>query len=443
MPDPADEQQVQPKPASQPAQEHENPTNAKAERWPLAVRVGIRVIFALLVYGLLAWLNPNSSPDILGLGSLYQRIMGATARGVAMNYVSILEIRPEEMDGHFDGANVCEQRRFVAALVRGLTPQLGRSGVIVIDKYFGAKTCDLDAADKTNTRVLQDAFTQAAAAGVTVVVGRTLEGSESTATAKRTLLPAYAFQNVREGLIELAADPRQAPLALRYGLGNDKVGTKETLAWKAVEAFQATRRQELARLEPSDDKAPFIRFPEDELLRANTHSAAGALCRFAPQEAVASELKCASAPAFDPEALRNRVLLIAEPKHEGEFSTPAGPLLGHQLQASYIESLLDRTYAQPTPWWFNVLLVVWAVSLIEYLRERLVTLRGDLRSFVLFTLGVAAVCLAVVTLEVLAAQAFNRLFQPLISLPATGWQLLEFSAGLLREKFAPIEKNEA
>jgi len=279
--------------------------------------------------------------------------------------------------------NLCEQRRFLAALVDNLN-ESGPS-LIVIDKYFSPDGCPNEQA---NSELLR-AFATASKQTPIIIGSRTFTESEwalhhgtVTQEDKRrfgsaclVLAPAIDFAGLTKsdqifsGLIRLNFDVRKIPL--------------EWLTYPADFLGQATPIPSLAFA------AAQVRDPElvntktiQQYVAGRHHPLTSFLEPHAIPELSAADLMC-NTPAADQihlkgckkidqklrRVLKGRVVVIGDDSEADRHptGTPLGKVPGVLLQANYIESLLDDRYFRPMPNSFVLGAAIFWVLLIEVL----------------------------------------------------------------------------
>jgi CHASE2 domain len=306
----------------------------------------------------------------VGRGSLFD-IHGAYRRRVVVGwrgeptpkYTSIVEIKGGREPDSISMTNVCTQRLFLSYLLQKL--DRSRPQMVVIDKYFSGTTC---AIDDVGTKKFQDAVAKVSET-TPIIIGmmdEPVNSSEDTSNGRyraiptRLPFPAGAKTNIKEGLLELAADKRTIPLVWRlFRDPSDQIGyVVNSLALEVAlihsPAFIQTRPA-LRRL-IAEDRLPFTSFITSVPMEIVP---AGAFVfgpgSFPREEAWPSAARSDPSPEFV-NRLRGRIVFIGENRpYFDQWPMEFGTIPGVALWANYVESLLDERYFEPVPWYWNLL----------------------------------------------------------------------------------------
>lgn len=292
----------------------------------------------------------------------YQVISRAGYRPIKARHVRIVSLTNATEEGDEElRNNICKQRARLAELVAALD-QL-KVGLIVIDKYFGRKSCPTSDA---GTAALLEALRNA---GSPVVVGLSTKDPDQWGhlTLHNSLLLDAELGDRRHilfGLVRLNQDNRKIPLEW-------SVTTPESLPHSDESQPNARREKALAmvaaQLWHSDvDERPTLR----QLLANQTHPYASfieakdfysfwakdVICEASDQRKAAGECKSGG---LDARHLANHIALVGDDMESDRHSSVIGVVPGMVLQANYIEALLDDRYFTPIDqrWSVAVLLV--------------------------------------------------------------------------------------
>ena len=258
--------------------------------------------------------------------------------------------------------NVCEQRRYVARIIKRLG-ELGAS-LIVLDKAFGADSCKpgdpgtmelVGAVENSTTPIVVGVATHAPAGKVRkscLVISPSMEfGNKISAQGVPSSDPA-----VTKGLIRMNADLRKIPINWYVYQTDEGVAAKEdprddtveTLSYTAASIADRHLKDDV-RLKAMRERSqhPFTSFIESKnFSRANPLSL---LCSGRDKAEIESlySVKCA-ANATPDEDVRGQVVIIGDdvPGKDRHVLFDRD-VSGLYLQANYIESLLDDRYLQP------------------------------------------------------------------------------------------------
>jgi CHASE2 domain-containing sensor protein len=285
--------------------------------------------------------DPGLAPSVFEMSAIYQRVVASGPRKPAPTFTVIVEIHPDKDPNLF---NVCEQRLFLAQLIRAIADFL--PAVIVVDKYFVTKCGEKD----DGTIQLQNAMREVGGK-IPIVIGRRI----NDATAALSLMPSPEFGpklGIREGIVNINRDTKRLPLGWTVS-ADGETKWRRSLALKAAEAYDPKLRQKFPFLEKviAERKPPYISFLDrEQLKRYATYSTADVFC--GNQKARAGRA-CPAGLKEGLEYLRGRIVVIGEINLDDSHFSVLGHVPGYVLQANYIEALLDQRYFKPVGWWTN------------------------------------------------------------------------------------------
>jgi CHASE2 domain-containing sensor protein len=291
---------------------------------------------------------------------IYERVVTSWPRSLVARSTAIVTIEPRGSDALVVSAdNICEQRIFLAQLLRALAAQ--DPDAIVVDKYFSVSRCG---PNEPGTITLRDSIREVSGR-IPIVLGLRIQEDIPPQTVASRL--AYSIETpiefgdvpkLSEGIVNIDSDSRRLSLGwpIRRSDGAD-VHWQGSLALEAAKAYQPTLLDMYPVLRGliAHGTSPYIsliapgNFPR--------FSAGDVLCGF---NALRPDYraKCAGRPA-PREAisrLRGRIVLVGELDKDRDWhESVVGPVFGLMLQANYVEALLDERYFRPVPLWLNYL----------------------------------------------------------------------------------------
>jgi hypothetical protein len=304
----------------------------------------------------------------------------------------------------------CTGRRFMTALIAQLDKE--HAGEIVIDKSYSPQACP-DAAGKENAAI-NGAFLAAIAnsdsdkVGIPVIAGNaTLPRTDgSTDTGCLQLAPSLlplptiaadpaAARHGTTGLLRIDSDPLRIPLRFP-AFRDDLQGTYPTLSLLAAERVEPDLERHTGLKAYRGDNFPFTSFVR-YLPQA---PALAILCRNGVSEpewgdcgaALASQAQ-AGVPPID---VAQKIVVIGDEMPEQDVKPfPGGDRYGVELQANYIESLLDGRFLKPMNFLVDLLCFLVLLTALHFVQA---SQRDKWKSFAwslatlatFFLLGVAA-----------------------------------------------------
>lgn len=306
--------------------------------------------------------HDDSSPVLQGLFSFrdfYGYAVSSWPRELVPRYTVVIHIA-SDADPTTRGLanNICQQREYLAALLPAITSR--EPALVVIDKYFTAGGCTLEAPTKALQRSIAEASTR-----VSIVVGLNLERGEhvdARAQLPPLLIPPLQLEEssaIRAGVVNRDISPRRIPLGWTVRTGPEaKIEWRNGLALEAALAREPKLFEKAPRLQAlkSERDNPFTSIIPEKLF--TILKASDVLCT----DKVAAEIfkaACATAtrPVTDASYLRGRIAIVGETgssvdRHD---TNVVGEMPGTVLQANYVEALLDERYFVPAPEWFDYL----------------------------------------------------------------------------------------
>ncbi len=304
---------------------------------------------------------------------MYRTAMGfklpvGEARHVAL--VTITEgIEPLEVIN-----NTCENRRFISSLVHEL--DLLGAKVIAVDQSYSIGSCNVDTINDTFRTALEGAHAP-------LIVGEKTHKRSDQVEGGDCLIedPQFRFmtssagaassrrENVTFGSLVLNADVRKIPLTWPVfpsisASENQKLTTVKHngFSYDAAQQADSTILQDKnIQYFVANDEHPFTSFVQT----FPTWSAMDILC-YGPGKTVAGHPEwgaCENIP-HTPFNFDGKVIVVGD-HIESDFKPGDGGHYGMDLQAEYIEALLDRRYVGTVPWYVDdgaiVLFVLLAV----------------------------------------------------------------------------------
>lgn len=345
--------------------------------------------------------NDEKTPldPLLSAGAWYQRVVSLGPRKPRRHFVRVVLLsKGVEPDRVFD--NLCAQRDFTADLLHRIAS--AAPAAVVFDKYYSPNTCP--EGDKGTRRLRGEILRHARRFPITI--GRqtqTLKDlryqnpDQATDAVARGLRPDHLLEmpslfELRRssmltfGLTRVTADPRTIALQwLTVNVHDDpiKPEPKDSLALATVRGRDP---EALPLIASVGKRSPYTGLLTTDQLAPL--SAIDLLCKGRPQE----WKDCARADSTILRDLAGRIVVIGE-KHPNRdvHVTPVGEIPGVQLQASYIEALLDDRYLRSVPLPVELLLsILWFVG-VELLLTHTKAVGRALVSLALINVGVAIV----------------------------------------------------
>jgi hypothetical protein len=284
--------------------------------------------------------TPSIAQSIFNMTGLYQRIV-ASPRNPFPRYIAIVSIDPSsEKHSVPSSHNVCAQREFLARLIERIA--IASPDVIVVDKDFLPDECDENASELLVTVVQRVSQT------IPIVVGRTLVESHSDGFRKTKSfdfsLPTGSL--FFEGITNLDPDTRRLPLELGW----------PSIALSAAYAHDPNFVNSRPRLQTLiDGQPPFLSF----LSKFGQHPSLGVLCSRGSIQDTESWRSCVKEDPTPNELtqiarelsfLRSKIVVVGEVSDEDMHGSVLGRIPGFELQANFIEALLDDRYFAPACW---------------------------------------------------------------------------------------------
>jgi hypothetical protein len=354
----------------------------------------------------------------------YQRIVTLGFRAARPHYTSLLVFGPDDIpDGPVSAA--CSRRAFLAKLVRAASAY--RPSEIVIDKHFEPGTCG----DAETNRLLVDAVVSADSPVVivgafesTIAEARVDHPTAAVAAAKYAEIdPLLVFPD----LFPDSAEPRRGLVRLNQDVR--KIPTWWT-AWAPYRPSEAPQSMMSLAMMTAVVHDPWLRSTSrwKRMQRLHPYTA------FIDEKdfpTVGARKLLDSKPTLGSleEALRHRILLIAEHSSTDIHSTLGSEVSGYVLQANYIEGLLDDRVVFPFPSGIDIGLgIAWCLVLqtIFWRCERS-PLKAVLWATTFIALGVVAIYLTATL-----AGYYTRAWPG--SLIAVAFKALETKANGLKNK---------
>jgi CHASE2 domain-containing sensor protein/class 3 adenylate cyclase len=309
---------------------------------------GVFVVASALTFGFERWVDRGIAESggvaqaTFTFSGLYQKIVAAP-RNPIPHYTAVVEIDPDRDPGSIGLLDLCGQRKLITALVTRIAA--ARPGAIVIDKYFGEKTC----LDNINENLIA-AMTEVNAR-VPVVIGRRVAPDDDY------LLPSsLSGLGLREAIVNIDPDTRKLPLKWRvFPSKADKDHDtrqvlRETLALTAAQAYEKgqleAEHSRLAKL-LNPVKHPYISFLDLDQFKPYSLLAGFVLC--GRQVKQGEDATACVAPSSDLGVMSGKIVVIGEITDQDMKSTVVGKIPGVFLQANFIEALLDDRYYEGYP----------------------------------------------------------------------------------------------
>ena len=318
----------------------------------------------------------------------YGPLMQLRYHAPALRSVRLLSLKPSELSPNLF-SNPCDGRKFLTVLIPVLAAQHART--IVIDRYFSAGACDDDDPDN---RIANDAFRAALnGAGVPpVVVGQRTREKEGNATDEGdcvVLVQPFDFHqrstgtstststardNVSTGLTLLNSDLRKIPLSWWVlptpdpdRPDGEKAKRTPGLAFAALQQSDPDVAADpyLAQLDERNEH-PFGAFARE----VPETSALDVLCESGQASVViARKWGTCVGRSQVPLLLSGKIVVVGDENPDTDLhSFGSTQLYGAQLQANYIEALLQNRYVHPVraKWdWMLVVLAFLITGIIE------------------------------------------------------------------------------
>ncbi|MET0936013.1 MAG: CHASE2 domain-containing protein [Luteibacter sp.] len=359
-----------------------------------------------IAFGLEHLVPQSHEPFFLGQQAYYQRIVTMTAREVAPRYTVIVSLNTgNDPTAKGLASNLCEQRRYLAALIPAIAAQ--RPSVLVIDKVFLASGCLRGDATAQMTKAFERA-----SAMTRIVVGSEIDRGRAPTAAGHRLRPSLDFgDGLASGLINTDVDNRKIPLRWQVVDRSGASVAAQSLSLKTATLYRPDLIARSAKLPGFVDRAtnPFISFvlPIDfVVLQAGALLCADAAARrdFADDCAA-----LAADPATRHADVAGKIVVLGEDTEGLDVHRSViGDVKGTMLQANYIEALLDGRFFAPVPWWIEL-----AAAFLFFVALQLALER---RSVVRAVLAVVAVVVVTAILQTFVATFLGYYFDPWLSL---------------------------
>jgi CHASE2 domain-containing sensor protein len=306
--------------------------------------------------------------SLFGLASVYHWIVTSSPRKAVPRFASLIVLGPQASPAGVSLFNVCQERRFLAALLE--TVAKAKPNVIVIDKYFGRSTCP---ADDPSTQALVRAARYLCQQHIALVTGRRVADGPLHDPAFRApypLDPALRLSDCQiEGVLNIDADLRRSNLwwaSVEPLDGSGPPPPSLALASALAASPNLLRAGRLKDWTPSSPP-PYVSFVDPGQFAASTIAGRDAVC----VSASAPGWRACSDEELSPrvrETLHARVVVIGEDVPGiDRHRTVVGEVPGYILQANYIESFLDDRIIRPTGDAVNWLFGLLIYALFEFL----------------------------------------------------------------------------
>lgn len=343
---------------------------------------------------------PHRAQSTLDFIGWYQGIVTGGPRKPVRRYTSVILIDPQQRPRVPSMLELCEQREFLAHLIRRLAK--AGAAAVVIDKYFDPERC----AGDNRSRLLQEAVREVSEE-IPVIVGVRLEkvpaarGISTGGLRIASTLP-LAGRNFHVGTVNLHTDSRRLKMVWTVRSDGDRSTSRlsDGLAFATLRAYDGTLLARDSRLAPwlESRTSPYVSFMPPSALKQMR--AVDVLCG---EEAPHRETwrDCLSAPLSRNvmRDVRGRIAVVgeADPRLDMHPSV-IGTVPGVLLQANYIEALLDGRVFYPMSSCFDFLfgLLIFGTSYVamEYDRAGAAVVLAVVGG-VLITAGVVVYLLAV------------------------------------------------
>jgi CHASE2 domain-containing sensor protein len=324
------------------------------------VREGVALIMAAILLLFIEYL-PQITNWLGNAGARYQLFITAGPRELMPRYTTLIEIAYPREPANIAFINVCEQREFLARLLRVVAE--GSPAVVVVDKYFNSDVC---AARPEAHAALADALRVLTAKRIPAIVGRFISN-------QNVLDPALPLGQEVPGVQEAAINfhPQVQRIAFEWWPMNPATNAQEvlpTVPWAAAVARSPRLVQDSRRVRKyySRNRSPFVSLLPMSSFEGYRHAALQILC--GTTDSHVSWRSCAT-PSADTSAqlLRGRVVLIGESTAGlDQHATDVGYMPGVMLQANLVEALLDGRLFTPVPAWINLLITATVLLVIEW-----------------------------------------------------------------------------
>lgn len=317
--------------------------------------------------------------SVFSVSAIYQRLLTAGFKPLYPRNTAIVEIRYGREPANVTLVNVCQQRLFLSRLLSVLGNAKVGATAIIVDKYFSPDAClPTNAcpppASCDGTPRLQTVIGELLAQNVRIVIGRRFEYPANI------LAPSLEFptlangRRVIEGALNLDDDERRVALVwsnLREV--DNRTVNLETISFKAALTHTPELRSVNKRVDSfyAEPHGPFVGFLPSTAFDDYTFSAIQILCGkgAGPQ---ADWVNCSTPDRALLDKLHSRVVLVGE-NYVGldQHETVAGTMAGVQLQANYIEAILDDDLFRQVPWMVTYIYGFVVFTLIELASIRL------------------------------------------------------------------------
>ncbi len=337
--------------------------------------------------------NALTAPFV-DVAQVYERLVTAGPRSHVPRFTAIVEIKAPREPASVSFLNVCEQRGFLDRLIQKIAAQ--SPSVIVVDKYFGADTCDRCSA---GTKGLTRTVRELRAAGTPVIVGQLVneEGHlvptldlDADSCPAESVTPASHRADTGAGpewLGVVNVHPDERRLALSFNLDGARRLTLASLAAQAHDGTLFTTDSALGKMS-NGDVHPYVGFLAEDEFAKRTLPAIDLLCGPANQRTqtwpACEEQWKGSAPIG--RQLRGRIVVVGEnaPTIDQHQPVASRRFPGYMLQANYIEAILDEQIFPPAPTFVN-----YALGFLIYLAFEVIL--ALVKSFPLVLVGTAVV----------------------------------------------------
>jgi class 3 adenylate cyclase/CHASE2 domain-containing sensor protein len=311
---------------------------------------GVFLIACVLAFGFEQWVDRGIASGESGVTSAAMAFSGlywvifAAPENPTPQYTVMAEIDLDRDLGSVGLYDLCRQRKMMTVLIRRIAAAM--PSAIVIDKFYLQTECPGD----TNS-ALAAAMSEISAKVPLIVGRRVLKGTSY-------LQPAFlvGIPDLKEAIVNVDPDTRKVPLEWQLFPTksdmdrNTRLKWYPTLALKAAEVYEKDRLTErhprLAKLLNSHGQHPYISFLEIQQFERLT--VGQILCgrEVQPGEDATA---CAGSPR-DLADLSGKIVLIGEiARDEDKHTTVVGRINGLDLQANFIEALLDDRFYEGVP----------------------------------------------------------------------------------------------
>jgi hypothetical protein len=247
--------------------------------------------------------------------------------------------------------------------------------------------------------MLREAIAGLLGQNVRVVVGRQVDLDTNILEPALDFPAAPNGRTVIEGDITLDVDNRKVPLVWEDLTPDHRSVNVETLSLKAALERIPTLRHDNKRLDyfyvHSKEVLPFAAFLPASAFRDYTFSAIEVLCGKGAKKTTAWQ-NCSGPDQAALDRMNGRVILIGEDSLSiDQHETVVGTIPGVQLQATYIEALVNGDLFREVPWYVTYIYGFVVFALIEFVS---LTLRSLAKAVVIMSIvgGTFLLCYLVV-----------------------------------------------